>query len=143
MAIPSHLALEIVTPDRAITHEEVDEVQIPGADGYFGVLPGHTPLLASLQVGQLWYRKGTDVTYLSVAFGFAEVLPDRVTILARVAEKAEEIDVDRATAQLKRAEAELSGPSATTSTADLERARLSVLKALTRLQVANRARTRV
>jgi len=142
MAIPSHLALEIVTPDRAVTHEKVDEVQIPGADGYFGVLPGHTPLLASLQVGQLWYRKGTEITYLSVAFGFAEVLPDRVTILARIAEKAEEIDVDRATAQLKRAEAELSR-SATATTADLERARISLLKALTRIQVANKARTRV
>ncbi len=142
MAIPSHLALEIVTPDRAVTHEKVDEVQIPGADGYFGVLPGHTPLLASLQVGQLWYRKGTEITYLSVAFGFAEVLPDRVTILARIAEKAEEIDVDRATAQLKRAEAELSR-SATATTADLERARISLLKALTRIQVAHKARTRV
>src|SRR5512139_4038389 len=104
MAIPSHLALEIVTPDRAVTHEKVDEVQVPGADGYFGVLPGHTPLLASLQVGQLWYRKGTDVSYLSVAFGFAEVLPDRVTILAQVAERAEEIDVDRAIAERQRAE---------------------------------------
>jgi F-type H+-transporting ATPase subunit epsilon len=142
MAIPSHLALEIVTPDRAVTHEKVDEVQIPGADGYFGVLPGHTPLLASLQVGQLWYRKGTDITYLSVAFGFAEVLPDRVTILARICERAEEIDVDRASAQLKRAEAELSR-SATATTADLERARISLLKALTRIQVANKARTRV
>ena len=142
MAIPSHLALEIVTPDRAVTHEKVDEVQIPGADGYFGVLPGHTPLLASLQVGQLWYRKGTDVSYLSVAFGFAEVLPDKVTILAQFAEKAEEIDVDRAIAARQRAEAALSHtPSATES--DLERARVSLLKALTRLQVANRARTRV
>ena len=141
MAIPSHLALEIVTPDRAITYEKVDEVQIPGADGYFGVLPGHTPLLASLQVGTLWYRKGTEKTYVSVAFGFAEVLPDRVTILARIAEKADEIDVDRATAQLKRAEAELAKTAA--AAADLERARVSMLKALTRLQVANRARTRV
>ena len=142
MAIPSHLALEIVTPDRAVTHDEVDEVQIPGADGYFGVLPGHTPLLASLQVGQLWYRKGTEITYLSVAFGFAEVLPDRVTILARMAEKADEIDVDRATAQLKRAESDLAR-AATMPPAELERARISLLKALTRLQVANRGRTRV
>ena len=96
MAIPPHLALEIVTPERSILHEKVDEVEIPGADGYFGVLPGHTPLLASLQVGQLWYRKGTEVTFLSVAFGFAEVLPDRVTILAQIAERAEEIDIERA-----------------------------------------------
>src|SRR5512146_279436 len=107
MAIPSHLALEIVTPERSILHEKVDEVEVPGADGYFGVLPGHTPLLASLQVGQLWYRKGTDVSYLSVAFGFAEVLPDRVTILAQIAERAEEIDIERAQAERQRAEEDL------------------------------------
>src|SRR5512146_1076242 len=107
MPLPSHLTLEIVTPDRAIAHEQVDEVEIPGADGYFGVLPGHTPLLASLQVGQLWYRKGGETFYLSIAFGFAEVLPDRVTILAQIAERAEEIDVERAQAERRRAEEEL------------------------------------
>lgn len=139
MPIPSHLALEIVTPERSILHESVDEVEIPGADGYFGVLPGHTPLLASLQVGQLWYRKGTEISYLSVAFGFAEVLPDRVTILAQIAERAEEIDIERAQAERQRAEADLAHKPAEL---DLERARISMLKALTRLQVANRARTR-
>jgi F-type H+-transporting ATPase subunit epsilon len=139
MAIPSHLALEIVTPERAIVHEKVDEVQIPGADGYFGVLPGHTPLLASLQVGQLWYRKGSEYTYMSVAFGFAEVLPDRVTILAQIAERAEEIDIERAQAERQRAEDALTRKH---SEQDLEVARVSLLKALTRLQVANRARTR-
>jgi F-type H+-transporting ATPase subunit epsilon len=139
MAIPSHLALEIVTPERSILHERVDEVEIPGADGYFGVLPGHAPLLASLQVGQLWYRKGTDVSFLSVAFGFAEVLPDRVTILAQIAERAEEIDIERAQAERQRAEDDLAHKPAEI---DLERARISLLKALTRLQVANRARTR-
>lgn len=139
MAIPSHLALEIVTPERSILHDKVDEVEIPGSDGYFGVLPGHAPLLASLQVGQLWYRKGGETSYLSVAFGFAEVLPDRVTILARIAERAEEIDIDRAQAQRQRAEEDLARRAADV---DLERARISLLKALTRLQVANRARTR-
>ncbi len=139
MAIPSHLALEIVTPERSILHDKVDEVEIPGSDGYFGVLPGHAPLLASLQVGQLWYRKGGRTSYLSVAFGFAEVLPDRVTILARIAERAEEIDIDRAQAQRQRAEEDLARRAADV---DLERARISLLKALTRLQVANRARTR-
>ncbi len=140
MAIPSHLALEIVTPERSILHEKVDEVEIPGADGYFGVLPGHTPLLASLQVGQLWYRKGNDTSYLSVAFGFAEVLPDRVTILAQIAERAEEIDVERAQAERQRAEEELARRP---SDAELEAARLSMLKALVRLRVATRPRTRV
>jgi len=139
MAIPSHLALEIVTPERSITHEEVDEVEIPGADGYFGVLPGHTPLLASLQVGQLWYRKGSEVSYLSVAFGFAEVMPDRATILAQFAERADEIDVDRAIAERQRAEDDLKRHVADV---DMERARISLLKALTRLQVAERGRAR-
>ena len=92
-----------MTPDKLIVHEQVDEVEIPGAEGYFGVLPGHTPLLASLAVGELWYRKGQEKTYLSIAFGFAEVLPDRVTILAQLAERAEEIDVARAEAARKRA----------------------------------------
>jgi len=139
MPIPSHIALEIVTPERSILHDSVDEVEIPGADGYFGVLPGHTPLLAALQVGQLWYRKGQEITYVSVAFGFAEVLPDRVTILAQIAERAEEINVDRAQAERARAEAELARRP---SDVEMERARISLMKALTRLQVANRARTR-
>ena len=139
MTLPAYLTLEIVTPDRSILHEQVDEVEIPGADGYFGVLPGHTPLLASLQVGELWYRKGSERTYLSIAFGFAEVLPDRVTILAQIAERAEEIDVGRADAARKRAEAQLSTPAAA---ADFERARVSLLKAMVRLNVASRARTR-
>jgi len=139
MAIPSHLTLEIVTPDRSVVHERVDEVEIPGADGYFGVLPGHTPLLASLQVGVLWYRKGDEKSYLSIAFGFAEVLPDRVTILARICERAEEIDVGRAEAERRRAEEQLARARADV---DMERARASLMKAMVRLQVASRARTR-
>jgi F-type H+-transporting ATPase subunit epsilon len=139
MAIPSHLTLEIVTPDRSILHERVDEVEIPGADGYFGVLPGHTPLLASLQVGVLWYRKGIEKSYLSIAFGFAEVLPDRVTILARICERAEEIDVGRAEAERRRAEEQLARARADV---DMDRARASLMKAMVRLQVASRARTR-
>jgi F-type H+-transporting ATPase subunit epsilon len=139
VSLPPYLTLEIVTPDRSIAHEQVDEVEIPGADGYFGVLPGHTPLLAALQVGQLWYRRGADRTFLSIAFGFAEVLPDRVTILAQIAERAEEIDVSRAEAQKSRAEELMTKRP---SDADLERARVSMMKALVRLQVASKARTR-
>jgi F-type H+-transporting ATPase subunit epsilon len=139
MAIPQRLKLEIVTPDQAIAHEEVDEVQIPGADGYFGVLPGHTPLLAAMQVGQLWYRKGEEKHYLSIAFGFAEVLPDQVRILADTAERAEEIDLVRAEQEWKDAEQAMKSAQAA---ADLEKARLSMIKALSRLQVATRARTR-
>jgi F-type H+-transporting ATPase subunit epsilon len=117
----------------------VDEVEIPGSDGYFGVLPGHTPLLALLQVGELWFRQGQEKHYLSIAFGFAEVLPDRVTILAQIAEKADEIDVARAEAAKKRAEERVASP---TVDMDAERARISLMKALIRLQVASRARIR-
>jgi F-type H+-transporting ATPase subunit epsilon len=139
-ALPTHLTLEIVTPDRSLVTERVDEVEIPGAEGYFGVLPGHTPLLATLQVGELWYRKGSDKTYLSIAFGFAEVLPDRVTILAQLAERADEIDVARAEAAKRRAEERIAQPSAEI---DFERARIALMKSLVRIQVATRARTRV
>jgi F-type H+-transporting ATPase subunit epsilon len=82
MALPTSIDLQIVTPDRMVVHEQVDEVQIPGAEGYFGVLPGHTPLLATLGEGLLWYRKGQEKSYVTIAGGFAEVLPDRVTLLA-------------------------------------------------------------
>ena len=135
MALPTHIDLQIVTPERLIVQEQVDEVQIPGAEGYFGVLPGHTPLLAALAVGELWYRKGAEKTYLSIAFGFAEVLPDRVTILARLAERAEDIDVARAEASRTRAQERL---DASKSDVDYERARVALMKSLTRLQVSAR-----
>jgi F-type H+-transporting ATPase subunit epsilon len=137
--IPDSLTLEIVTPDHAIAHEQVDEVEIPGADGYFGVLPGHTPLLASLQVGVLWYRKGQEKYYLALAFGFAEVMPDRVTILAQVAERAEDIDVTRAESDRTQAEQQL---GRATADMDVERARIALLKSLVRIQVSSKARTR-
>jgi F-type H+-transporting ATPase subunit epsilon len=138
MSVPTHLTLEIVTPDRALVTEEVDEVQLPGTEGYLGILPGHTPLLTSLRVGQLWYRKGADTHYLSVAFGFAEVLPDRVRLLARIAERAEEIDVTRAEEHRRKAEAELQAARAGNNDVDFDHARISLMKALTRLQVAGR-----
>jgi F-type H+-transporting ATPase subunit epsilon len=135
MALPTHIDLQIVTPDRLIVQERVDEVEIPGSEGYFGVLPGHTPLLASLAVGELWYRKGQEKSYLSLAFGFAEVLPDRVTILARLAERAEDIDVERAEEARRRAEQRLSQSA---SDFDYERARVALTKSLMRLQVSAR-----
>jgi len=138
--IPANLRLQIVSADRSLVNEQVDEVEIPGADGYFGVLPGHTPLLALLGMGQLWYRQGQDKHYLALAFGFAEVQPDRVTILAQIAERADEIDIARAEAAKKRAEERLAKP---TMDMDFERARIAMLKSLIRLQVATRARTRV
>ena len=143
MALPTTIALEIVTPDRSLVHEQVDEVELPGSQGYFGVLPGHTPLLSSLQVGELWYRQGNEKTYLAIAFGFVEVLPDRVTVLAQIAEKAQEIDIARAEAAKKRAEERLAKPMSPQAEMDFERARIALMKSLIRLQVASRARTRV
>jgi F-type H+-transporting ATPase subunit epsilon len=140
MAIPTHLRLEFVTPERAIAHDEVDEVQLPGEEGYFGVLPGHAPLLAALQTGDMWYRKGTDVTHAFLAGGFAEIVPDRVSILAQVAERAEDIDAARAEASLRRAEERLA--KATVVDVDFERARIAMLRAITRLQVSRHTRSR-
>ena len=139
MALPTKLQLQIVSADRSLLNETVDEVVIPGFDGYFGVLPGHTPMLAVLQVGELWYRQGQEKHYVSIAFGFVEVLPDRVTILAQIAEKADEIDLARAEAAKKRAEERLARPVVDM---DAERARISLLKSLIRQQVATRARIR-
>jgi len=139
MALPTHLHLQIVSADRSLVDETVDEVQIPGAEGYFGVLPGHTPLLALLGAGELWYRKGQEKHFISIAFGFAEVLPDRVTILAQIAERADEIDVARAEQAKKRAEERLAHHG---SAVDYERARIALQKSLIRLQVASRARIR-
>ena len=140
-SLPSKLTLEIVTPDRSLVSEQVDEVYLPGSEGYFGVLPGHTPLLATLQVGEMWYRAGQDKHFLAIAFGFAEVLPDRVTVLAQIAERSQEIDVARAESAKKRAEERIArGPQ---GDLDFERARIALMKSLVRLQVASRARTRV
>jgi len=105
------------------------------------VLPGHTPMLAWLQVGELWYRIGQEKHYLAIAFGFAEVLPERVTVLAQLAERPEDIDVARAEAAKKRAEERLARPPQ--SDVDFARARIAMMKALVRLNVAARARTRV
>jgi F-type H+-transporting ATPase subunit epsilon len=138
-ALPTKIQLLIVSTDRSLANESVDEVEIPGFDGYFGVLPGHTPLLALLHVGELWYRQGAEKHYFAIAFGFAEVQPDRVTILAQIAEKADEIDAARAEAAKKRAEERIARPAIDM---DAERARIALMKALIRLQVASRARIR-
>jgi F-type H+-transporting ATPase subunit epsilon len=139
MALPQYLNLQIVSGERSLVNEQVDEVEIPGSEGYFGVLPGHTPMLAMLGVGELWYRKGGVTHYLSIAEGFAEVQPDRVTILAQVAESAELIDIARAEAAKRRAEERLARPL---MDIDSDRARIALLKSLMRLNVASRARIR-
>jgi F-type H+-transporting ATPase subunit epsilon len=96
--------LEIVTPDKLVVRDSAEEVQIPGRSGYLGVLPGHAPLITELGAGQITYRAGGRVHCFSTAWGFAEVLPDRVTILAETVERAEEIDIARARQSLTRAE---------------------------------------
>jgi F-type H+-transporting ATPase subunit epsilon len=141
MALPTKLTLEVVTPDRSLVNEQVDEVQLPGAEGYLGVLPGHAPLLGSLHVGELWYRIGPEKHYLSIAFGFVEIQPDRVTVLAQLAERAKDIDVARAEAARRRAEERVSRSGQ--DGVDFERARIAMIKSIVRLQVATRARTRV
>jgi F-type H+-transporting ATPase subunit epsilon len=139
LALPTHIQLQIVSADRSLVNEQVDEVEIPGADGYFGVLPGHTPLLALLGAGELWYRQGQEKHYLMLGFGFAEVQPDRVTILAEIAERPDEIDVPSAEAARKRAEEQL---AASTVDQEAEDARTALITSQTRLQVSARARAR-
>lgn len=130
MALPTKITLSIVTPDHALT-QDVDEVSLPGSEGDFGVLPGHTPLFAALRTGQMWYRQGAAKHFLAVSVGFAEVLPDRVTVLAQVAERAEDLDEARAEAGMKRAEEMMAGVPAEI---DFERARVSLLRTLQQLQ---------
>jgi F-type H+-transporting ATPase subunit epsilon len=139
-ALPKTLRLEFVTPARAIVHEEVDEVQLPGEEGSFGVLPGHAPLLATLSTGAMWYRKGVDTQYAFVSGGFVEVLPERVSVLALVAERAEDIDVERADAARRRAEEQLAKPGAVDF--DAERARIAMLRAIARIQISRQTRRR-
>ena len=127
--------LEIVTPERLLVSDLAEEMQIPGKSGYLGVLPQHAPLITELGVGEITYRKGTETHRLAVAWGFAEVLPDKVTILAETAEKAEEIDIERAQRAKQQAEALLKkGPEET----DYLRAEVALERAITRLKVAEK-----
>ena len=129
------LELQIVTPERLVLAEPVDEVILPGSEGYLGVLPGHAPLLTALGVGQVEYRIAGKSHFLAVAGGFAEVPRDRVIVLADIAERAEEIDAERAREQRARAEAILRGDPAD---AEFAQAQQSLRKALIRLQVHER-----
>jgi len=125
--------LEIVTPEKMVVRDFAEECQIPGKNGYLGILPGHAPLITELGVGEITYRKEGDTRHLAVAWGFAEVLPDKVTILAETAERAEEIDVNRAREARQRAQELLTSASAEV---DYSRAGAALERADTRLQVA-------
>jgi F-type H+-transporting ATPase subunit epsilon len=126
----------LVTPERALVHEQVDELQIPGAEGYLGILPGHAPLFSELKVGELGYRIGERWFWLSVAWGFVEVLPDQVRVLAETAERAHEIDVDRANRAKQRAEERIAKGG---DDIDYKRALIALERALIRIQVSRKA----
>ena len=137
MPLPEKIRLEVVTPEGLILREEVDEVMAPGADGYFGVRPGHTPMLASLGAGAITYRKGAVTGHLSCFWGFCEVLPDRVNILAEIGERAQDIDVGRAEQAKAQAEARL---KLVKDEAGYEETHQAYIRAVTRLSVAARQR---
>jgi F-type H+-transporting ATPase subunit epsilon len=131
--LPEFLSLDIVTPEKRIVTQQVQEVVLPGSEGSLGVLPGHAPLLTALAVGELMYRTGTTKHYVAVAWGFVEVLPERVTVLAEIAERADEIDRERAAAARDRAMERLKARQAET---DFGRAQVALEKSLVRLQVS-------
>jgi F-type H+-transporting ATPase subunit epsilon len=133
--MPDIFQLEIVTPEKVVVKDVAEEMQIPGKNGYLGILPGHAPLISELAVGEISYRNNGYTHHLAVAWGFAEVLPDKVTILAETAERPEEIDVKRAQEAKQRAEERLKSGSTET---DYARAQDAVQRAETRLQVAEK-----
>lgn len=132
--LPERIELEVVTPERHVLQKTVLSVEIPGKEGYLGVLPGHAPLITELGIGILTYRADSETRYLTVIDGYAEVLPDRVIVLAELSERAEEIDVARTRAALDRARAEV----AKTDARDPEwsRASFAIERAMVRLQAA-------
>ncbi len=132
------ILLEIVTPQRLLVSEAVEEIVAPGSEGYFGVLPGHLPFMTTLKVGELTYRKEREERHLAVSWGYAEVRPEKVIILAETAERAEEIDVDRARRAKGRAEERLRKWG--DETIDFARATAALQRALTRLEVAAKGR---
>jgi F-type H+-transporting ATPase subunit epsilon len=134
--VAERLTLELATPSRLVASAEVDEVVAPGSLGYFGVLPGHAPLLATLGIGEVTYRIGREEYHVAVSGGFAEVRNDKVIILADAAETPADIDRARAERARDRAEARLAGRGQ--EEVDYARAAAALARALTRLQVAGR-----
>lgn len=139
--LPDSIELIVVTPERQLFRQSVTEVTLPGANGCLGILPGHAPLITELGIGELTYRQksGADDGTLAIISGFAEVLPDRVTVLAETAEKPEEIDVGRAEQAKKRAEQRLASASADPNV-DWSRAAVALQRSLIRIQVARKRR---
>jgi F-type H+-transporting ATPase subunit epsilon len=137
MALPSRLALEIVTPEGLLLRDEVEELVAPGESGYFGVRPGHTPLMATLGMGELAYRKESTWHRLTCFSGWCEVLPDRVNVLADIGERAGDIDLGRAEVAMKRAAERM---KAIRDEAGYGEAHLAYVRAVTRLAVARKER---
>lgn len=135
--LPENIELQIVTPERHVLAETVQGVEVPGKEGYLGVLPGHAPLITELGIGILSYRKEAETRYLSVILGYAEVLPDRVIVLAEAAERAEEIDVERARRDREQAQAEMA--KASSGSPEWLRAEEAVQRATVRQQAAAKA----
>jgi F-type H+-transporting ATPase subunit epsilon len=135
--LPAKLLLEVVTPQGLLLKEEVDEVSAPGEEGYFGVRPGHTPFLSTLGMGEISYRIGAETQRLTCFWGFAEVLPDRVNILAEIGERAESIDVERATRARDQAALRMKSIK---DEAGFEDAHEAYVRAITRLAVAAKKR---
>jgi F-type H+-transporting ATPase subunit epsilon len=139
MALPEHLHLEIVTPERQLFSGPVDEVTVPSSQGYLGILPGHAPLLAELGIGDIRYKIGDRAEYVFCSWGFLEVLQERVVVLAQTAEPASEIDLNRAEQAKSRAEKRLASKD---PTLDFARAELALLKAISRVEAAKRLQYR-
>jgi F-type H+-transporting ATPase subunit epsilon len=123
--------LEVVTPERRVLREDVDEVQLPGSNGYLGILPGHAPLMTQLQIGEVSYRKSQKSYYLAVGAGYCEVLPHKVTVLAEKAERGDEVDLERARTSKARAENRLADVH--NADIDFARAEASLRRALARI----------
>ncbi|MGH9700611.1 MAG: F0F1 ATP synthase subunit epsilon [Candidatus Acidiferrales bacterium] len=134
--LPEFIELEVVTPERHVLHENVQSLEMPGKEGYLGILPGHAPLLTELGIGVLTYQKGREIHALTVIQGYAEVLPDRVIILAELSERAEEIDVSRAQIAVERAQAELTRVG--TQHDEWERVSQALERAKVRVQAAGK-----
>jgi F-type H+-transporting ATPase subunit epsilon len=137
--LPESIQLIVVTPERQLLRESVVEVSVPGLEGQLGILPGHAPLMTELGIGELSYRTSTSSQPIALAVvrGFAEVLPDRVTVLAETAERAEEIDLARAEEAKSRAEKRL---AAGDPNIDWDRANIALQRSLIRLQIARKYR---
>ncbi|MBY0247933.1 MAG: F0F1 ATP synthase subunit epsilon [Nitrospiraceae bacterium] len=131
------ILLEVVTPEKQLLSQQVDEVIAPGSEGEFGVLPGHCHFLSTLKIGELRYRVGDQTSHMAILWGYAEVTPTKVTVMAEIAEKAEDIDVERATAKVQEAEQRLQAGGLPS---EVKEAQISLEKARLRKKIAERTR---